>query len=75
MSRDVRCRAERPTCLTGLVVHAVGSVASLEAACAAPWHLSSGMRMIIERHSPGCRTLWLTAEDVDCMACIAAECR
>lgn len=72
MIRDARCRANRPACLAGLVVHAVGPVSSLDALCAAPWYRSSGMRIIIEPHGPGCRTLWFTAEDVDCMACIAA---
>jgi hypothetical protein len=29
-------------------------------------------QFIIEQRDVGCRTLWFTTDDVDCMACIAA---
>lgn len=73
MSRDIHYLAPRPRCLEGLLVHAVGPTDSLASLCSVPWHAASGMRMIIEPHKTGHRTLWFTEEDVDCMACIAAE--
>jgi hypothetical protein len=65
----------RPACLVGLLVHEVAylTTGSLDSLCAKPSCLHDGARMIVEQHGPGCRTLWFTPEDVDCMACIAAR--
>ena len=72
--RGYKAGFPRPRSLLGHLVHAQAMVYPLQPLCAVPAGSPHYGQFIVEQHDVGCRTLWFTAEDVDCMACIAAGC-